>query len=258
MTLLELMFATTILVMIVGALGAVANAVQQGYEYTEGYGTATQHARVVIDRITRAVNGATANEQFPGFLVVPGYEGSWRYPDTLVVWHPSGSAANPTGLPLFSELIIYCPSLSSPNSLLEIRVPSDNRTAPAVTDQTTWASELQTIKTSATAQVVTLTTYLRSCNAAISGPAKMRGAARFESHLTPSDSQWTQYKAGTLAWNQLPWVQGIYGAQTGLRQAWLRMELQFVPGPQWTSTNTAAARAVPFFGSAAVYFQLHQ
>jgi hypothetical protein len=258
MTLLELVLAASILLMVVGALGAVANAVQQGYEYCEGYGLATQHARVVLDRIARNVCQATANEQFPGFLVVPSYEGAWRYPDVLVVWHPSGAAANPAGLPQFNELVIYCPSNSAPNNLLEITVPNDTRTVPAVTNQTQWATEIQNIQANAAAQVVTLTNLVRTCATGVTPPLKWRGAVRFESRLVPSDTQWSQYKGGTLAWNQLCWVQGMYGSQTGLRQAWLRVELQLVPGAAWVATNPAAARAAPFFGSAAVYYQMRR
>ena len=104
----------TIMVMVVGALGGLTRTVQQGFEYSEGYGVATQHARVVLDRIAQNVCQATANDQFPGCIVVAETVNSYRYPDTLVIWRPNGSAANPTGLPLYCELLIYCPNPASP------------------------------------------------------------------------------------------------------------------------------------------------
>ena len=85
MTLLELVVAMTIMVMVVVALGGLTRTVQQGFEYSEGYGVATQHARVVLDRIAQNVCQATANDQFPGCIVVaetvnsyslPGYAGA--------------------------------------------------------------------------------------------------------------------------------------------------------------------------------------
>ena len=84
----------------------------------------------------------------------------------------------------------------------------------------------------------------------------MRGAARFETRLRPSDTDWANYKAGSVTWMNLPWVQGIYGSQAGLRQVWVRMELQFVPGVDWIESNSAAVQAIPFFGSAALYYNL--
>ena len=74
--------------------------------------------------------------------------------------------------------------------------------------------------------------------------------------LRPDDAQWTQFKAGTLAWKDLYWVQGLFGPQVGLRQAWLRTELQLLPGGTWVSNDPASQRAIPFFGSAAVYYEM--
>ena len=58
----------------------------------------------------------------------------------------------------------------------------------------------------------------------------------------------------SVTWMNLPWVQGIYGSQSGLRQVWVRMELQLAPGVDWSESNSAAAWGVPFFGSAALYY----
>ncbi|HOM18912.1 MAG TPA: hypothetical protein PLQ00_16390, partial [Thermoguttaceae bacterium] len=62
--------ALAVAVMVVGALMALSRAAAIGAAYTDGVGLTTQHARVVLDRIARTVREATANEQFPGFIVV--------------------------------------------------------------------------------------------------------------------------------------------------------------------------------------------
>jgi hypothetical protein len=236
-------------------MGALARTAQQGFEYSEGYGIATQHARVILDRIAQNVCQAKANEQFPGCIVVAESVGAYRYPDTLVIWRPSGTPANPTGLPLYRELVIYSPSPDNPNQFLEITAPSDTRTVPAVSDDAAWQSELTTLKKAGTTKTVVLSTLLRTCSTS-GGVSNLRGAARFETRLRPSDADLASYKASSVTWMNLPWVQGIYGAKAGLRQTSVRMELQLVPGVDWVTSNAAAAQAVPFFGSAALYYNL--
>lgn len=258
MTLLELMIAMTIMAMVVAAIGGLARTVQQGFEYSEGYGVATQHARVILDRIAQNVSRATANEQFPGCIVVAESVNAYRYPDTLVIWRPSGSPANPTGLPLYCELVIYCPNPTSPNQFVDMTAPTDTGVVPAVDNQAAWQSAMTALKRSPTTKIVVLSNLLRSCSTSASGggSSTMRGAARFETRLRPSSTDWANYKTGVVTWMNLPWVQGIYGSQAGLRQVSVRMELQFVPGVEWTASNSAAAQAVPFFGSAALYYNL--
>jgi Tfp pilus assembly protein PilW len=259
MTLLELMVAMTVTLMIVGALGGLARTVEQGFEYSDGYGVATQHARVVLDRIAQNVSQATANEQFPGCIVVADTINSYRSPDTLVIWRPSGTPANPTGLPLYRELVIYCPNPSTPSQLVEMTAPTDTRTVPAADNVSAWQTALNTLKIASTTKCVVLTSLLRTCSTSLSsgsGASTLRGAARFETRLRPSATDWANYKAGAVTWMNMPWVQGIYGSQAGLRQVWVRMELQLVPGVDWTASNPAAVSAVPYFGSAALYYSL--
>ena len=85
-----------------------------------------------------------------------------------------------------------------------------------------------------------------------------RGALRFESRLRPSAADWSDYQADNVAWDDLPWVQGICGSQTGLRQAWVRIEMQLVPGQASATHDPSGLRAIPFFGSAAVYYELER
>ncbi len=197
----------------------------------------------------------TANEQFPGCIVVPSYANSQRLPDTLVIWRPQGSAASPTGLPRYCELVIYCPLPSAPNRLVELTVPNDTRTVPPVEDEAQWQTELNAIKSGANAKALVLTELLRTCSVS-TGNTQSYGAVRFEVRLRPSAADWAAHQSGSLAWMNLPWPQGIYGSQTGLRQVWLRSELQLVPDAPGGTPDTTSLKAVPFLGSAALYYQL--
>lgn len=256
MTMVELTVAIAIMLMVVVALGGLTRTVQQSFEYSEGYGAATQHARVVLDRIAQNACQATANELFPGFIVVAETVGTDRYPDTLVVWRPSGAPASPTGLPRYNELLIYCPHPSSPSQLVEITAPTDGRAVPAADNLSAWQTELTALKKASGTKTVVLTTLLRCASTDRSGASKLRGAVRFETRLRPSVADWSAYKAGTVSWMNLPWAQGIYGSKAGLRQAWLRMELQLVPGTEWIESNPEAVSVIPFFNSAALYYSL--
>ncbi len=254
LTLLELLLAMSILVMLAGSLGALAQAVQSGAEFGEGHGGATQHARVALERITRTVSRATASNRFPGILVASTTVGTWRFPDTLVVWHPTASARNPKGLPCFDELVIYCPHPDHANQLVEIVVPegSDARTVPEVSDTATWLTELESLKRANLSNAVVLTDLLRT--GVVSGSATVRGAVRFVERLRPSNTEWEAYQAGSQSWKTLSWVQGIYGPRAGLRQAWVRIELQLVPAT--VSGGRREQEAIPFFGSATLYYDL--
>ena len=264
MTLLELLIAMSIMVMVVGTLGALSKGVQEGYRYTEGHGLATQHARVVLDRIGRTVREATANDKFPGAIVVATQVSSWRFPDTLAVWHPDGDPAEPDGLPRYNELVIFCPHPNEPGRLVEIVGTQD---VPLSADEGNWAAQIDAIKSAGSDQAVTLTELVRTdwVTDAAALP-KWRGAVRFERRLRPSAEDWAACQAvltsseatkeeKEAAWSSVPWVQGIYGSQTGLRQVWLRTELQLTAGE---TANAAGGQYVPFFGSAALYYEMHK
>ena len=257
-TLVELAIAVTIVAMVVGTLEAVLQGVHHAYAYNEGHGLATQNARVVLDRIIATASQATANEQFPGLLVVTDQVGLWQYPEALVVWHPTGSPANPSGLPLFSELVIYCPSVASPNQLLEVTLPGNNSVVPAASDQASWTQQIAAIKQNPPATAVLLSSLVRTCSISSSPGSTWRGAVRFQTRLLPSASEWSQYQAGTLGWKQLHWVQGICGSTTALRQIWLGIEMQFMPGSGILGESASAAQPVAYFGSSALYYEMHQ
>jgi len=252
---LELLIALSIMVMVAGVLAAITRSVQLGFEYNQGHGTATQHARVVLDRISTTAREATANEAFPGFFVLAEQVDSWRFPDTLVVWHPDGPPASPEGLPRLNELVVYCPHPDDPGTLVEIT--TDDR-AELSQDAGVRRSQIEAVKNSQTSRRTTLTTLLRTgsfANATENTEGQLRGAVRFEVLLRPSDAQWRE---SSIPWEQLPWVQGIYGSETGLRQAWVRIEIELVRGEPPAAEAVDHRQAIPFFGSAAVYYTMHK
>lgn len=254
LTLIELLIAMSIISLTALALGTLARATQISASYVEGNSTAAQHARVAMERIGRAVQTATANETFPGTVLFAESVAGNRFPDTLVVWKPAAGsiAATPLGLPRFSELVVFCPNATQPNTLLEITSRSDMRTVPALSNTAQWTTELSTLKTGNLSQKIVLTDMLRT--ASTGGSATARGCVRFEVLLRPSAAEMTSYRNGTLAWDAIAWPQHWYGETTGMRQAWVRTELEMMPNSR--SGAAAAAMAIPFLGSAALYYDI--
>lgn len=255
-TLIELIVAMAVTMMIVGAMAGLTRTVQQEFEYSDGYGATTQHARVLLDRIAQNMCQAAANERFPGCLVVAEQVGEYRYPDTLVLWRPSGSPADAAGLPRYNELLVYCPHPSLPNQLVELTVPDDLRTVPPPEDEAAWQAAMTALKKDAATKMVVLSDLVRACSTSARGEGNWRAAVRFEIRLRPSAADWENYKSGGIDWMNLPWVQGIYGSTAGLRQVWVRMEVQMTPGARWAASDPAAAQAIPYFGSATRYYQM--
>jgi hypothetical protein len=257
MTLVELLIASSMLLLLAGVIGGLASAVQTSSSYSQGHADAAQHARVALERITREVGQATAVGDYPGFAVIYEDIGGSRYPDTLLVWRPaSGTPANPNGPPLISELVIYSPHPQQPEQLLEIRAPQDTRPIPLdeSLNQSPWPETITAVKKDAQSQRVVLTNLLR-VSATSSGSNLQRAAVRFHHELRPTTAELAAYRAGTRAWKDLAWPQGLYSSQTGIRQAWVRIEIQLLPSGD-DLTAALNQQAIAFLGSAAVYYQL--
>jgi hypothetical protein len=81
-----------------------------------------------------------------------------------------------------------------------------------------------------------------------------RAGLRFTLEMRPDEVEWSGYVAARTdaAWKGLSWAQSIYGSKTGLRQARVAIEVQLVP----EQNSGDAAEALPFLGSAAVYYEL--
>jgi hypothetical protein len=245
------------MLMIAGAVASLAATVQSTNDYCRGYTVAGQHARVTLSRIERALAQAVANEQFPGCLVISEQVGPQTLPSTLVVWNPTGTPVEADGMPHVHELVVFGPNPEHPNELLELRLPTNNSPAPPVTDLAAWRTLAETIKTSQASTKVLLTDRLRT--APISGeyrdslsPADLRGTVRFRRIMAPSDQEWSQYRAGNKTWQELAWPLDSYRTTSGTRAVACQVELQIAPG----SMATAAATAIPFYGSALITFEL--
>jgi len=269
LTFVELLLAISVVMMIVLALSAVTTAVTSGYEYSTGYSEILQQVRVALSRIERTAKTATASESFPGMLVVPQTSGSYEYPDAVVLWNPdSGTAANPDGLPRMNEIVVFRTHPYSPNQLIEMRYPNDTNEVPDPADLTEWRELLDDYLAAQSGaggsisdfeswerpSVAVLTERVRTALAGdsiYSNGATAIGAVRFEVRLSPNDEDLTYYEAGKLTWGELPWPQGVYSTSSGMRQAWLRTEIQLLPD---VGENTADP--IPFFGSAALYYDL--
>jgi hypothetical protein len=252
LTVLETMLAIAILGIVAVSLGALSSAVESGSEYTFGHAAATQQAQVALLRMQNRMATATATAEFPGFVVFSETVNGRDFPDTLVVWSPPGAAANPAGPPLYRELVIYCPDPASPHEFLEIRASQDNRSTPPLSNMSRWLTELAAIKANPDVDRSVLIETLRA--AEIDNAGSRRGVVRFTQRIRPSPGQWAAYQAGSVAWNNLAWVQDIHGADFGLRQSMCHIELQLLADEPGTTVSSDIV--IPFFGSAALYYQL--
>ncbi|MCE9605269.1 MAG: hypothetical protein K8U03_10250 [Planctomycetia bacterium] len=267
MTLLELMLAMSISAIMVGSLSVLASATRQTAEFNQGQSDSVQHGRVAMQRISRAVADAYATETYPGVVVVDTTVGSYRYPDTVVIWRPAGGVpANPAGPPLIKELVIFSPDATDPGLLLEITAPTDTRTIQlndASLNTTSGRTTITGIKTATTSVKTQITSRIKTASAATATggntTSSLRAAIRFECELHPSTAEMTSFRAGSTAWTDLSWPQSIYSSSFGLRQIWLRSEIQLMgQDKSFDGTYTAATAVLPFFGSATNYYNLNK
>src|SRR5262245_26602814 len=80
-TLAELLIASLVVTMIVGAMGMLALGVRTNQSISQGAGMAQQHARVVLNRMRSNMSSCMANSSFPGFMVFSEQIGTYTYPD---------------------------------------------------------------------------------------------------------------------------------------------------------------------------------
>ena len=259
LSLAELLIAGAIMTLIAGGMGTLAMTMQTANDHCHSQNVAAQHGRVVSARIQAAVRGATASEAFPGCVAFDETIGSYSFPDTLVVWRPLTIAADPTGRPRVSELLLFCPDPEEPTRLLEIRDPSDASQAPLLTNTVAWDTLLADLKSDPNAERVEISDLLRTGNP--TGPngtetrrADLRACVRFNVILAPSAAQWTNYRAGTVTWQALNWPLDLYGNRSGTRQVTCQFELQF--DPTSAAATDAQQSIVPCFGSATLTYQL--
>lgn len=251
LTLPELLIAVAIMALVAGVMSGLASAVRHNYEHCSEQGLATQHARVAIERISRAVRGAYAAENHPGCAVA--YAGA--EPAALLVWRPNGSPANAAGPPLMREVVIFAvdPDNSHPNRLLEVTRPSDG--SPLPLDGSVSYASLEALIGAPGSRTVVLTDLLRLPDS--SGAAMLQsGLARFVVEMRPTAGELAAYRQGNLDWDELRWPQGFYGPSSAVRQVRARVELQLAPAAPLTGVDATGEQTLPFLGSAAFSYQV--
>jgi len=260
LTLIELMISIAVTTVLLGAIAGMAATVNQASTYNSGQNDAIQHGRVVLDRIERLVSEAYALETYPGVVVVDQTVSTYRYPDTLVIWHPTGAPANAAGPPLVKELVIICPNPSDAGELIEVTATADTRTVQlneASLNTSSGRSFINGIKTATSSTIVQLTPLLASAAVSNSKNAAIRGCVRFECELHPTATEVTNFRNNSTTWAALNWPQNLMSNTFGMRQVWLRSELQLLSEPRNADgTTTATTVALPFMGSATLYYTL--
>ena len=178
LTVIELLFAVLIMAIVAASLQAMIGSVKIANDYSQGYGTATQHARVAFSRIEAAIHSAYGKSIYPGVWVTQDTDGQWTYPNTLIVWQPSGTPANPAGPPLVQELVIFCPDPNQPNDLVQLTVPGNTTSVPTTTSAA-FTTLINSLKTSTTANKIVLTNLLNVVSVSGSSGVASRPAVRF-------------------------------------------------------------------------------
>ena len=257
LSLVEMLIATTVMAVIAVSLASVSMSVEMGAAHADEKGDVTQRGRVALSRVNNAMDNAHGTDQFPGYVVFPIVINGQVYPDCVVIWSPDGAPADPVGLPLYSELVMFFPHATSPNQLLEVSFPGTDYTVPDLSQTALWEWLIAYFRTSSFGDRVVLTDRLRTATVKNQGTGANAtlGCIRFEVMYRPTDTQWNAYLASSQTdadWAALPWPQSIFSNSTGIRQAWCRTEMQL----NMTSSNSNTEVVVPFFGSAALHYQV--
>jgi prepilin-type N-terminal cleavage/methylation domain-containing protein len=256
-TLAELLCAVAILTILAGAMGTLAYGVSNANDYCRGQNEAAQHARVVLERIRRNVIGCKASETFPGCVVASTTVGSYSYPDRLLIWKSDGVVAGATEYPRYKDLVVYTYNPSRPIELLEIT--STDTTALTSASNTALNTVVDALLASGSSTKTVITDRLDLATtgsgtgtrlANLLADSAARGMIRFRIVMSPTATQWTQYKASTRTWANIDWPLDQYGPGTGTRRVSCLTELQML------ADDTSEKPSVPFFGSATKVYLL--
>lgn len=149
LTLTEVLVATTVTTIVVGAVAAFSHAALQAWEVSTQSGNSTQAGRVVLAHIAQSVSksrhvlnvthvwGSSTTSTMPVATgsVLPLMPGTTLTGTTtmmlstdqiLLVWERDGEAGDPTpGQPNFVELVIFAPHKEHPQQLMELRPAVD-------------------------------------------------------------------------------------------------------------------------------------
>jgi len=261
LTLVELTLATAITSMLSVVLGGLILAVQTAREHTEGLQDAVTFAQATTGRIRTMVAEAgvyqmTGTETTLGLAVISHTGSSVELPDTLVIWSGGrngglAAAGVQQRFPRLDELIVYTPSPTDPSRLVEVAFPGNSSSIDFRASD--FASTILSLLPTSAAESILICDRVRtsvSADGTAAGGSGNVSHVRFELEQTPGDADLTAAVPGTDAWNALPWAQGIVSADSGFRQATLRIEIQIEPRTDRPAGGDLTPIAVPFFGSA--------
>ncbi|MHC2066827.1 hypothetical protein ACYFX5_05110 [Bremerella sp. T1] len=250
LSLAELLVASAVMGIICLSFGSLAMSVQMANEYSQEKNLIGQHARVIQQRIERAMQNAHTTEQFPGILPIAYYESSYDFPQAVAIWNPETTAA--TNYPQVDELVIFTIDPDSPNRLLEVRSSSDSSSAPDLTDEAAWRSLVANLVDASSSDIVEVSNLVRAGKIG----SNFRSTLRFQTRILPTDADIAAARAGSIDWEDLNWATSIYSSKAGLRQVWCQFEWQLVPDTNFNNHGNLQEESVPFFGSSAIYYQV--
>ncbi|RMG04157.1 MAG: hypothetical protein D6741_01390, partial [Planctomycetota bacterium] len=239
-----LLVAISLMLLIVTALAALQSSSVTVYGQASARHALIEDGQRLVERIRRFVEHAQANENYPGAWVVSESVASDLFPVALVVWAPETDAADPAGTPLLRELVVFAPDPDNPTLFCEYRLPDSSASAPATNNQTAWRAVVNAIRNSPNAEKIVLSRHVRW----VTVGGSQRPAVRFSVRVTPNDDEWDDDV--NIAWDELPWPQGNFTPEVGMRRVWVKSEFQLA--------TDAGSRIehLTVFGSATLYYPL--
>lgn len=250
LSLAELLVASAVMGIICLSFGTLAMSVQMANEYSQEKNLVGQHARVILQRVERSMQGAHATESFPGILPITYYYSTYDFPQAIAVWDPIGDPI--ASYPQVDELVIFAVDPDNPNRFLEIRNESNTSTAPGVTDETAWRTLVTNLINSSDSDIVEISDLVRAGKAG----SNYYSTLRFQTRVVPTDADIAAARSGSVDWEDLTWATSIYSSKAGIRQVWCHFEWQLVPTSNIDEHSSLGEQAVPFFGSSAIYYQV--
>lgn len=258
-TFVELMSSLAILTMTMTVLSGLMLAIGQAWDHSTALEESRKQAQATMSRIRWMVQqaGTYRTSGQSTMLGVGTVTQTWTFyqaPSVLVVW--SGGATGgmadlgaQSRLPVASELVVYAPDAQLPAKFVELTFPGNSTQVDF--RAASFSNTINTLMTSTNRKSVKVCDRLRVTASQNFGwySTPSIGNARFEVAYSPTDAQVAGASPGSQNWNDLPWAQGMVGADNGLRSVNVRIELLLERDPAKPQTDNNYTTALPFFGS---------
>ena len=251
-TLVELVISMTILSFTTMVIGGLMLAITSAWDHSTSLEDSRRQAQASFARIKWMIQQSgtyklTGQPTTLGIAILTTTAGTYQAPTKLVVWSGgSNGGMNASGLktrlPLASEIVVYTPDPTTPSRLIEMTFPGNTTSIDFRSSgfSTSIASLMQTTNR----QSIRLCDRLHVTPGTTGAPNI--GNIRFEMTTNPSDSQISGVSVGSQAWNDLPWGQGLVGADRALRTTNVRIEMLLDPNPAKPLTDNGSSTALPF------------